>query len=246
MLGEINSKNPNSILDNIICLSKSFEELDGYLKTIKSIVDHGEDAKNFLFNLDFQYFKKVLDYFKQEQEKEKKENEKEEEKKEDKQQSFWEFIKDKKYNRDDIQGIVSASNSLDEIKNNFKSLDDTVKIDQCKIYCQENKTSFWNLFTNMRNNISKIFSLFQKNKNQNAKKNKNVSSGQSLKYIASELDKDDDEGENARIMFYSMSKNMSTEDRQKLWKDVNKYMSTKEEAKPKNSENQDMKVSTKS
>lgn len=183
--------------------------------------------------MDLESFKKVLGYFKQEKEKEKKENEK----KEDKQESLWDFIKNKKYDRDDIQKIVSVSNSLDEIKNNFKSLDDTVKIDQCKICQQENKPSFWNLFTGIKNSISKIFSLFQKNDKNNINVEKNIDET-SLEFIAEALDKDGDEGENARIMFYTMSKNMGSEKMKQLWTKVEEYMKNKKgnHEKPKQKE----------
>ena len=216
LLGEINSQNPNGIFDQIISDSKSFEELRDSLKTIKSIVDQRDGVKNFLFALDFESFKKALGDFKQEQEK-----------KENKQQSFWDFIKDKNYERNDIQKIVSVSNSLDEIKNNIKSLDDTLKIDQCKTCKQENKAGFWRLFTSIRKSISKIFSLFKNNGNQD------VQDKQSLKYIASALNKDGDEGENARIVFYSMSKNMGLKEKGKLWEKISSYMKEKEEENKK-------------
>ena len=235
LLGEINSQNPNGIFDQIISDSKSFEELRDSLKTIKSIVAQGNGAKNFLFNLDFESFKKVLDFFKPEKEKEKKENEKTG----DKQESFWDFIKDKNYKRDDIQKIVSVSNSLDEIKNNIKSLDDTLKIDQCKTCQQKNKTGFWDLFTSIRKSISKIFSLFKNNGNQD------VQDKQSLKYIASALNKDGDEGENARVMFYTMSKNMGQKKMEQLWEQVEKYMAKNKENNENNEKPKEEEISTK-
>ena len=235
LLGEINSQNPNGIFDQIISDSKSFEELRDSLKTIKSIVAQGNGAKNFLFNLDFESFKKVLDFFKPEKEKEKKENEKTG----DKQESFWDFIKDKNYKRDDIQKIVSVSNSLDEIKNNIKSLDDTLKIDQCKTCQQKNKTGFWDLFTSIRKSISKIFSLFKNNGNQD------VQDKQSLEYIASALNKNDDEGENARIMFYTMSKNMGQKKMEQLWEQVEKYMAKNKENNENNEKPKEEEISTK-
>ncbi len=231
LLGEINSQNTNDMLDEIISDSKSFEELRDSLKTIKSIVDQGNGAKNFLFNLDFESFKKVLDFFKQEQEK--KGNKKEEEKKENNQQSFWDFIKDKNYERNDIQKIVSVSNSLDEIKNNLEELNnDELPMYLCKKYHEvENKKNiFWKLYIGIKSSISKIFSLFKNNGNQD------VQDKQSLEYIASALNKDGDEGENARIMFYTMSKNMSDEDRCGLWRRVSKCMPNQEKPKSKNSE----------
>ena len=236
LLGEINSQNPNGIFDQIISDSKSFEELRDSLKTIKSIVAQGNGAKNFLFNLDFESFKKVLDFFKPE--KEKKENNKEEEKKENNQQSLWDFIKDKNYKRDDIQKIVSVSNSLDEIKNNIKSLDDTLKIDQCKTCQQKNKTGFWDLFTSIRNHISKIFSLFKNNGNQD------LQDKQSLEYIASALNKDGDEGETARVLFYTMSKNMGQEKMKQLWEQVEKYMAKNKENKENNEKPKEEEITT--
>ena len=294
LLRQINSKNPNGILDKIISGSKSFEQLKGYLEVIKSIdenrretnleylsslkekerfnlldyivknkaclhfnlsitkgildalnsntniqskntnneiqkvnsfgIGENEGVKNFFSALDFESFKKVLGYFEQEKEKEKKENNEEKEKKEAKQESFLEFIKDKKYAYNDIQKIVSVSNSLDEIKNNLKSLNDTLEIDQCKDYYKDkNETGFWSLFTGIKNSISKIFSSFKNNKD----KNKNADDELSLKYIASALNEDGAEGENARIMFYTMSKNMDPKDKETLWEKVSKYIGNK-------------------
>lgn len=246
LLGEINSQNPNGIFDQIISDSKSFEELNDSLKTIKSIFDYDKRAKSFLFDLNFKSFKEALDDFKQG----KKENEKEAEKKEDKQQSFWDFIKDKKYDRDDIQKIVSVSNSLDEIKNNLEELNnDELPMYLCKKYHEvENKKNiFWKLYIGIKSNISKIFSLFQKNDKNNINIKENIDDEQSLESIASALNKDGDEGENARIMFYSMSKNMDQKEKSDLWEKVSAYMNTKEkEAKPESSENQKIEISTKS
>ncbi len=232
LLGEINSQNPNGIFDQIISNSKSFEELRVSLKTIKSIVDQGDGAKNFLFALNFKSLKKALDNFKQEQEKKGKEKEK----KENKQQSFWDFIKDKNYERNDIQKIVSVSNSLDEIKNNLEELNnDELPMYLCKKYHEvENKKNiFWKLYTSMKSNISKIFSLFKNNGNQD------VQDKQSLEYIASALNKDGDEGENARIMFYTMSKNMGQEKMKQLWEQVEKYMAKNKENNENNEKSEE-------
>ncbi|MBQ9492095.1 MAG: hypothetical protein IJU86_04935 [Firmicutes bacterium] len=234
LLGEINSQNPNGIFDQIISDSKSFGELRDSLKTINSIVDQGDGAKDFLFALDFESFKKALSDFKQE--KEKKEHNKEEEKKENNQQSFWDFIKDKNYERDDIQKIVSVSNSLDEIKNNLEELNnDELPMYLCKKYHEvENKKNiFWKLYIGIKSNISKIFSLFQKNDKNNINIKENIDDEQSLESIASALNKDGDEGENARIMFYSMSKNMGLKEKGKLWEKISSYMKEKEEENKK-------------
>ena len=139
------------------------------------------------------------------------------------------------------------SNSLDEIKNNIKSLDDTLKIDQCKTCQQKNKAGFWNLFTSIRKSISKIFSLFQKNDKNNINIENNVNDKQSLEYIASALNKDDDEGENARVMFYTMSKNMGQEKMKQLWEQVEKYMAKNKENNENNEkpEEKEEEISTK-
>ena len=73
----------------------------------------------------------------------------------------------------------------------------------------------------MKSNISKIFSLFKNNGK------KDVQDKQSLEYIASALNKDGDEGENARIMFYTMSKNMDPKDKEMLWEKVSEYIGNK-------------------
>ena len=119
----------------------------------------------------------------------------------------------------------------------------------CKKYHEvENKKNiFWKLYIGIKSNISKIFSLFQKNDKNNINIKENIDDEQSLESIASALNKDGDEGENARIMFYSMSKNMDQKEKSDLWEKVSAYMNTKEkEAKPESSENQKIEISTKS